>query len=384
MTTPLALPARPKILVITLRRLGDVLMTTPLIRTLRHAWPDAAIDCLLFAGSERILTGVPDIRDIVTIPQRPSVGALAALTRRLWRRYDLAVSTQSGDRPIYLATIAGRRRVGPVIPDSSGTWWKRRVLDRAAETGRDWHRYDELKVLADAVGVSFCPEVICPQGGSAEAIAPREPYAVLHPTPFEGYKKWSSSGWRELARRLAQRGLKVVVSEGRAASEQAYVESIFGRCDLPLIREGGRLDWPGLAALLKGAAVYIGIDTSMTHLAAATGCPTVALHGPTTPRRIGAWPAGGFDRLWEDSGTIQNRGNVWIVQNPLPCMPCQELGCERHLDSPSQCLQELGAAQVMVAVEQALAWGRGRRVSEWCGNAKAGMESLTAARVVQQ
>jgi heptosyltransferase-3 len=51
---------------------------------------------------------------------------------------------------------------------------------------------------------------------------------------------------------------------------------------------------------------------------------------------------------------VQRRGNVWMVQNPLPCLPCEQLGCDRHLDSRAQCLDELTAAQVLEAVDQAL------------------------------
>jgi heptosyltransferase-3 len=54
-------------------------------------------------------------------------------------------------------------------------------------------------------------------------------------------------------------------------------------------------------------------------------------------------------------GKIQQRGNVWLVQNALPCTPCQLEGCERRLDSHSVCLDELSVAQVIAAVEQALA-----------------------------
>ena len=59
----IALPARPRILVVALRRLGDVLLTTPLIRSLKRAWPDAAIDVLVFRGTEGILAGNPDIAE---------------------------------------------------------------------------------------------------------------------------------------------------------------------------------------------------------------------------------------------------------------------------------------------------------------------------------
>jgi heptosyltransferase-3 len=55
------------------------------------------------------------------------------------------------------------------------------------------------------------------------------------------------------------------------------------------------------------------------------------------------------------AGTIQRRGNVWLVQNPLPCLPCQNEGCERHILSFSRCLDELPPAQVLRAVDAALA-----------------------------
>ena len=65
--------------------------------------------------------------------------------------------------------------------------------------------------------------------------------------------------------------------------------------------------------------------------------------------------SGGLDEMWAATGAIQRRGNVWLVQNPLPCMPCQLEGCERRLDSYSQCLDELSSPQVIAAVDQALA-----------------------------
>jgi heptosyltransferase-3 len=92
----------------------------------------------------------------------------------------------------------------------------------------------------------------------------------------------------------------------------------------------------------------------MTHLAAASGCPTIALFGPTSPRLIGPWPPGGLAKPWDHTGTIQRRGNVWVLQNPLPCLPCEKLGCEGHLDSYSRCLDELPVRLVLSAVDEAL------------------------------
>jgi len=87
---------------------------------------------------------------------------------------------------------------------------------------------------------------------------------------------------------------------------------------------------------------------------AASGCPTVALYGPASPSLIGPWPVAGLQTPWARAGTIQHRGNVWVVQNPLLCMPCDKLGCERHLESYSRCLDDLSAPAVLRAVDQAL------------------------------
>ena len=108
----IALPARPRILVIALRRLGDVLLTTPLIRSVRRAWPDATIDALVFADTAGVLDGNPDLDGTVAMPPRPSARQSLALAARLWRSYDLVVSTQTGDRPTFFAWVAGKRRVG--------------------------------------------------------------------------------------------------------------------------------------------------------------------------------------------------------------------------------------------------------------------------------
>jgi heptosyltransferase-3 len=88
----------------------------------------------------------------------------------------------------------------------------------------------------------------------------------------------------------------------------------------------------------------------------------VALFGPMDPRVWAPWPVGGLDVPWEASGRIQRRGNVFVVQNPLPCLPCTLEGCERHIDSASACLEELPADQVLAAVDQALASIRKERV----------------------
>jgi heptosyltransferase III len=348
---PIQLPPNPRVLVVALRRLGDVLLTTPLIRSVKQAFPGASIEALVFAGTEGILSGNPDLSGVIAIAQRPSGRENLRLIRRLARRYDLALSTQTGDRPTALAWIAGRQSAGPLEPDGVVATVKRLALSRSYVSDREQHRVRDLLRLAELVGIPAVSEIVCPHGEMRRDLIPAQPYAVVHAAPMFTYKRWTADGWRTLVAALRQRGLGTIASG--AKSDGGYLDEIWRGCDVA--RLDGKLEWSELAAVIGGARVYIGPDTAITHLAAATGTPTVALYGPTDPRIWGPWPVGGLDRPWVAAGTIQQRGNVWLVQNPLSCLPCQLEGCERRLDSFSLCLDELTGAQVISAVDQALA-----------------------------
>ena len=345
-----ALPDRPRILVVALRRLGDVLLTTPLIASLRKAWPDATIEALVFADTAGILAGNPDLNGVIAMPARRTLAQGLSLAAKLWRRYDLAVSTQSGDRPVFFAAIAGRVRVAPVEARASGAF-KARFLTRAVPITAGIHRVEDMLRLADALGIAREPRLVPPGATPFEGALPGD-YAVIHAAPMFRYKQWTAAGWREVAASLKARGLTVVATGGPAPDERAYLDDIWR--DTDVTRLDGRLNWRQLSGVLAGAKVFVGPDTSVTHLAAACGCPTVALFGPTDPRLWGPWPVGGLAQMWADTGPVQQHGNVWLVQHAFPCTPCQLEGCERRLESNSACLDALSPQHVMVAVNEAL------------------------------
>jgi heptosyltransferase-3 len=349
-----ALAPNARVLVITLRRLGDVLLSTPLIRSIRRACPDARIDALVFGGTEGDLAGNPDLGDIIVMPQRASARETLTLVARLWRRYDLALSTQAGDRPTLFAFADGRRRAGFVEPARLNGRIKRLLLTDPVAVADGMHRVKEVLRLAAALGFEPVAEVVAPGAPQRPGARAAGSYAVVHVAPKFRYKQWTEQGWRDLAAGLSERGLAVVATGGADADERRYLDAVWsGRPEVE--RRDGTLGWPELTAIIRDAAVFVGPDTAVTHLAAAAGTPTVALFGPTDPRLWGPWPKGGSDPDWAAAGTIQARGNVWLVQNPLPCLPCQQEGCLRRIDSYSQCLDELSVRQVLQAVDAALA-----------------------------
>jgi heptosyltransferase III len=352
------MPQHSRILVITLRRIGDALLTTPLIRSLRRAWPDAKIDVLVFSGTVGIFKGNPDIDQIIPMSSRPTLGETLRLIGRLWKRYDLAVSTQSGDRPTAFALAAGRTHAGLVAAEGSGLGnvVKRLALHHSTPAAENVHRVEQMLRIADALGIPRVAEVVCPAATPLDNILLTGSYAVIHAAPMFRYKRWTAEGWRALAGGLAQRGLSVVAITGPDDAERKYLAGVWQG-----VTTVHQTTWAETVHLLLGARVYIGPDTAASHLAAATGCPTVVLFGPMDPRVWGPWPVGGLIAPWRVSAKIQRQGNVWVVQNPLPCMPCTFEGCERHIESYSSCLDELPPAQLLTAVDDALGLGAPQR-----------------------
>ena len=356
------------VLVIVTRRIGDVLLTTPLIRSLRNAWPDAQIDVLVFNGTEGILAANPDIRDLITIAARPSLGGHLSLLRRIWCRYDLAVSVIPGDRPTIYAWAAGKFRVGIVVAGTKHRW-KQLLLNR-------WAPLDDLNThtvlmnlkLADLLGIEPNHEVIVSWSDADEkqvrALLPFDmeatPYALLHPYPMYAYKTWHRQGWLELAAWLDNRGLRVVLSGGNSADELAYVNELAASMHDGVINAVGKLSLGAVGFVASRAKIYVGPDTAVTHIAAATGTPTVALYGPSNPVKWGPWPRSfrGYDGntnpfVMRGSQVV---GNVALVQgnDPRDCVPCLGEGCEKRISSLSDCLQHLPATRVIAAAETLL------------------------------
>lgn len=348
-------PPRSVLLVVT-RRIGDVLMATPLIRSVKRAWPAVAVDVLVFTGTQGVLAANPDVRSVITVAERPRFGAHLALAARIFRRYDIALSAVPSDRPTVYAWLAGRWRAGLVL-DEPKHRWKTWLLQRWAPFD-DLNTHTVLMHLTLARTLDIAPHYEVVAGWSEHdrneierqlPLDPALPYAVLHPFPKFNYKMWHHAGWIEVARWLRGQGLAVVLSGSDDVAEREYVAAMARKMP-DAINLCGKLTLSEAACLLARTRVYVGPDTALTHMAAALGVPVVALYGPTDPVKWGPWPAH-FTRdanPWRRHGT-QRVNNVILIQGSGACVPCLLEGCDRHIDSYSDCLQQLSAHRVIAA-----------------------------------
>ncbi len=346
------------VLVIVTRRIGDVLLATPLIRSIKAAWPQTQIDALVFEGAAGVLEGNPDLRRVRAVPERPGLLQHIVFTAQFVRRYDMALSLIPGDRPTLYAFFAARWRAG-LLMDRHGQEWKKRLLQR-------WMAFDDVNTHTVRMNLALTKLLgIEPQATfwlpSSDAISAeldqvctfdsaQEKFAVLHVYPKFNYKMWHKQGWTELAQWLHDQGMRIVLTGGGDTAEQAYVREIAATLPGKVENLAGRLSLGAACLLASRARLFAGTDTALTHAAAALGAPTVALFGPTNPVKWGPWPKGhdSGSNPWQRCGT-QHRGNVVLVQGVGACVPCHHEGCDRHTASYSQCLQELPAARVIAA-----------------------------------
>jgi heptosyltransferase III len=160
--------------------------------------------------------------------------------------------------------------------------------------------------------------------------------------------------YERLVQDLAALGHPVVLTGGPSEGDRAAVAQVARACPTAL-DTAGRLDLNQMAGLLSGAAVYVGPDTSITHLAAACGVPVVALLGPIDPKLWAPWPSTWpASQPYESSGFRQQRGNVIVLQGDQRCVPCNGAGCDRHPGSRSECLETLQPSRVLAEVEAVL------------------------------
>jgi heptosyltransferase-3 len=348
-----------RILLICTQRIGDVLLATPVARSLKQTWPQAELHFLVFKGTEGILAGNPDIDQVIALPHRTNLRGKLAQFRQLWRRYDLSVATIASDRARLYGKVGAKFRIGFITNEEKGKTW---LLDR-------WLIFDNLNThtvamnvcLMELLGIPPSYQVVPPSVTNAQResllqkLTPLngKPYAVLHPSPKYAYKMWRQDGWIDLAQWLNEYGVSIVLTGGPDADERAYASAIADK--VQVLNLAGELSLAETAELVSHAKLFVGPDTAVTHIAAAVGAPTIALFGPSNPIKWGPWPQNWNKQEspwpWRGGG---HQGNVMMIQGQGDCVPCLLEGCDRHIDSDSLCLKQIASSTLINAAREIL------------------------------
>ena len=355
------IPHFNKILVIAMPYLGDVLLATPLIHSLRVAYPNAQIDVLVFKNTQIILEGNLDISNVIAVKPYSNFHEKFRFIWQIFRHYNAVFTLPITDRAFFYSFFAAPLRINAVPRKNKTGWWKRFFVTHWVEFDDDkTHTVLQHLKLLDLIAVPARYKLVPPQVNPID-VAKKFPfitknrYAVLHCCPQWIYKQWTSENWLSVARHLLNLNITPIFSGGNSPDELIYVANLMTQLPDTAINLAGKTSLAELTEIIKNAQFFIGVDTGATHLAAATGIPVIALFGATNPV---VWSPFPFDYQSNANPFVrkgsQHVGNIHLLQGEGDCVPCQLEGCDRNRQSRSRCLDDLSAERVNSLVNQLL------------------------------
>ena len=267
----------PRILVLRLGAMGDVVAALPAVASLKHSIPHSKITWVIEPRWSPLLEGNPYIDSVMFLERRTFSGL-----RKAWRdlraaRFDLAVDFQGLIKSALVAAIARPERIigfnATYARESPASWFYSTKVQI-----RSYHAVERNLDLAAAAGASSILRTFPLPPGQPEGHLPESDFVLASPLAGWGAKQWPMENYTKLAARLQREcGLKLVLN---AAT--------------PVHVEGAESNVSGLSGLIhatRRAVAVIGVDSGPMHLAAALGKSGVAIYGPTDPARHG--PYGG-------------------------------------------------------------------------------------------
>jgi ADP-heptose:LPS heptosyltransferase len=282
---PVALPHRPKILLLQLQQVGDSMAVSPLIRALHQRYPDMMLDVLASPAAQAVHR------------KSPHVHAMRTAARGI--RYDcvLACVNQVSFRYALIAALTGaRRRLGFDV-GGAGFLFTRRM---SIPPGMNVLKANMLLAAALDADAANPVEEFWFDDADREAAArlvPERPYVVIHPGSNWQSKTWYADRWAAVADALAP---LVPVFVGTAA-EAPLVDEI-GR-GISLV---GKTDLCQLGAVMERAELCITTDSGPRHIAGALGRPLVTV----------------MSSLDEPYRWTFDRPNEIVLRTDPPCAAC--------------------------------------------------------------
>ena len=335
-----------RVLLVRLRSIGDTVLATPSIFALKRFLPHAQIDILLEGWVAPLLSGFPDVDNVITL-DRASVASRAQVARRLRQtRYDVAYNLHGGTTATLLTRASGaKHRVG------FKTYQYARLHNHLSPSpimlwGRDkTHSVEQQLALVGWTGVPVTDRPSTCLGVSPEASAKirdrltaaglnsNQSFALIHPAAAFATKQWAVEKFAKVIEDLAARSIPSVILV--APSERVLGFELEKLSSTPAIILND-LTLPEVVALCGCARLFVGNDSGIAHVAAAMDTPSVVIFGSSNRVHWQPWTKAPSEVVFED----------------MPCQPCHGYFCEKF-DRP-ECIIRVPVERVLAAMDRVL------------------------------
>jgi ADP-heptose:LPS heptosyltransferase len=359
---------RPHLAVFGSDKVGNFVLTTPLLRGLKEKYPGAALDFFGGETTRDLEAGCPYVDARFSLyGERPEylteLHAFVAARRAAAGDYDLAINCDefSELNLVVVAAVAPRYLVGASLaPDFRRKMPPGDDIRDHILRDRDWNSSAFLQRYGQILRSNYLAEIFCTIAyvetdfARTEVASAPPPFAVpdvlLHMTTTRSAKQWLPEHWRAVIDWCAGRGLSVGLIGGKPQVERERYHA--GDREEHLLRETALIDLRGETALPELAGAFaqaraaVVVDAGPMHIAAAVGCPTVCIFG-NDDDGDGASPI----NLWAPRAP-----NAYVVRTPAKCTVCIENRFKNDacLVPGHPCMRELGPERVIAALEHAL------------------------------
>ena len=327
-----------RVLVVRFSSIGDVLLTTPLLRALRRRHPEAAVTFVTKRAMAPLVSDNPNVTQVVALEADEPIGHLAA-------RVDPFDATHGLDLHGSLRSRALR-----LLVRCRWSGYRKRKLARTALIATKRNLYSRHVPVAEryfeaAQELDVTPDGEPPEFHLAAAARTRVEQwlgeqrlagarlAALAPGAAHATKRWPVSHWIALGERLAAAGYKLVVVGG--PEDRGVAHQIGGTA----VSAAGEFSLQETGALLARSQVLVSGDTGVMHMATGVGTPVVALFGPTV----------------EEFGFFPYSTRSTVLQRALDCRPCSAMGTGQCPLDHHRCMVDIVPADVAAAVEKLVA-----------------------------
>ncbi len=330
--------------------MGDVILSTPVIRSLRVMHPDAYLAMMVRPEHRELVEGNPDLNAVILYDKEGAEkswwGSLRFARSLRRHRFDAALILHSTNRVILVSWLAGiRRRVGyarrlPWLLTDSIPYIKREGNRHELE-----YNLHLLRLIGPSTGSGqaidrnlFVPTTPAQEASVAaflrdHRLSGSEPLIILHPGASCPSKRWPARRYASVGDYMAQRrGARIVVVTG--SGEGSFGEAVVRRMKQPAVPAFGRFSLGELACLFRKARCLISNDSGPVHLACAVGTPVVSI--------FGRWGGGLSPTRWGPTGP-----KSVVLHHDIGCRPCLAHRCTIGF----ACLEAVTEEEVIAAAE---------------------------------